>query len=145
LTLSCNTPGPTPTATILAGKMELTQNDTAFSINPAKIELEHLQFQKPFRYYLTIANNQTDTFEYQIKTRVPDYTETGYKVLYDNSTYKIEIPNESVNIEPHCEATIEIIVTKVRETGDRHEGWINTKQLSESQVKLEMISRLLLK
>lgn len=143
MTLSCDTTAPT--AKILAGKMELTQNDTAFSINPAKIELAHLQLQKPFSYRITIANNEDSVFEYQVKARIPDSAGTGYKILTGNLPYKIEIPKESILIEPISKATAEIIVTKVEETSDWYEGWINIKQQSKNQLKLEMISRLLLK
>lgn len=143
MTLSCSM--NTPTATILAGKMEIVQNEITFSMNPGKIELKNLQLRKPFRYYITIANNENSTLEYQIKAQVPDYTEAGYKPLTDNSTYRIEIPSPSIIIEPHSEAKAEIIVTRVEKTSDLYESWIRIKQVSENQIKLEMISRLLLK
>ncbi len=143
MALSCNT--PEPTATILAGKMEMAKGDSAFSIDPGKIELEHLRLQEPFRYHITIANNEAGTLEYRVRAQVPDYAETGYKTLTGNSPYRIEIPRQSILIGPYSQAMAEIVVTKVEETGNRYEGWISIKQLSESQVKLEMISRLLLK
>lgn len=148
LALSCNTlktNTPTPTAKVLAGKMELEQNETAFSINPAKIELANLQIQKPFRYEITVANNEDTAFEYQVKAQIPDYTDTGYQILIDNSTYRIEIPSESILVDPKSEGKAEIIVTKIKQTSDPYEGWIRIKQQSESQIRLEMISRLLLK
>jgi hypothetical protein len=126
---------------VLAGELSLDNGGLDYSIDKAKVEIA-LKEDSRVKIPLVIKNNSDEEIEFNITSRMPDFTATGYSPLGIKIPIAIVFNMQNIIIQGDKSGKIDIEV--IRNSGEAQpvEIWVSVKDDSKAMIHKELVSRI---